>query len=92
MCQRGLGGGFWGGSLPETGEADVDEKVGAASGNEENSERWDCGREWSQPGALSRFGMLKADEVRRGRGLTEDGEDDDEDGAKHFVRDLKELM
>ena len=38
MVWRGRGG-----YLPETGETDVDEKVGTASGDEEYTDRRNCG-------------------------------------------------
>lgn len=66
--------------MPETGEADVDEKVCTTSGDEENTDRWDC-REVES--ALGR------DKGRRRRARTEDGDDNDEDGGEwvgHFDR------
>lgn len=83
MVWRGRGG-----YLPETGEADVDEKVGTASGDEEDTDRRNCG---SQRWVLFDSESL-TDGLRRRRGLTEDGDDHDEDGVewvRHCVMDSR---
>lgn len=35
---------YMSGEVPEEGEADVDQEVGAAAGNEEDADGGDCGR------------------------------------------------
>lgn len=72
-----------GAGLPETGEADVDEEVRTTAGDEEDTDRGDWRGGWSQRGALFRLRNRRAQRLRRGRGraLTEDGDNDDEDGA-----------
>lgn len=62
--------------VPKTGEADVDEEVGTAAGDEEDTNRWDCGDR-----IMSVLGHYHTQ--RRGKDgdrLTEDGDYDDESG------------
>ena len=83
------------GSLPKTGEADVDKEVGAASGDKEDTDRRNYRGKWSQRWGTIRLKVLRAEKVRRRRALTEDGDDNDEDGGNrvcHCVMEFKRLV
>lgn len=75
-------------SVPKTGEADVDEEVGTAAGDEENTNGWDCGDRIMSAiiGHSHTQRGVGAEEGRGGDGdgdgdrLTEDGDYDDESG------------
>ena len=54
-------------SVPKTGEADVDEEVGTAAGDEEDTNRWDCGSRIISALETTRPRVLRGGKGRRRR-------------------------
>ena len=50
--------------LPEDGEADVDEEIGAASGDEKDTEGWDCCSRVESAWGGTRIGFVRVEKTR----------------------------